>query len=225
VGAKQDWLLSLSEKWVLKWGADVSNGNAGYDYSNRIGRERVLNGSVVTTYDSTSTMLSPSGSTAGLYLAQRVRPWSPLTIETGLRWDRQSHTGESEWLPRVNAVLAIDRNTTLRAAWGRYAQPHALFQLGVQDGLTAFEQAERAVQYVAGIERNLGAGLSGRVEVYRRDESELRTRYRNLDNTIEPVSEVETDRRECTSTRHRAAAAAPRRALQLVGQLRLRARL
>jgi hypothetical protein len=194
VGAKQDWLLSLSEQWVLKWGADLSHGNADYDYYNRIGRERLVNGSVVTTYDSTATVLSPSGSTAGLYLAQRVRPWSPLTIETGVRWDQQSYTSQAEWLPRVNAALAIDRHTTLRAAWGRYAQPHALFQLAVQDGVTAFEQAERAVQYVAGIERTLGAGLSARVEVYRRDESELRTRYRNLQNTIEPAFEVEADR-------------------------------
>ena len=194
VGAKQDWLLSLSEQWVLKWGADISRGNASYDYTNRIGRENVVNGRVVTTYDSVATVLAPTGNAVGLYVAQRVRPWSPLTVEAGLRWDRQSHTDEAEWLPRLNAALAIDRSTTLRAAWGRYAQPHALFQLRVQDGEDAYEPAERAVQYVAGIERNLGAGLIARVELYRRDESDLRTRFRNLQNTIEPAFEVESDR-------------------------------
>ncbi len=194
LGIKQDWRASISERFALKWGAELRRGRTDYDYYNRIGRERVVGGSGITSYDSTATRLAPQGSEIGLYLAQRVRPWAPLTLETGLRWDRQTYTDEAQFSPRINLALALSGRTTLRAAWGRYAQPHALYQLQVQDGEDTFAGAERAEQIVAGLERDFGNGISARVEAYRRKESDLRPRYRNLGNQIEAVSEVEDDR-------------------------------
>jgi outer membrane cobalamin receptor len=177
---------------------------ADYDYYKRVGRERVENGRVVVGYDSSAANLSPEGTDISAYLAQRVRPWNALTLETGLRWDRQGHTADTQISPRLNLALALGARTTLRAAWGRYAQPHALYQLNVQDGEEAFSPAERAEQIVAGVEHKLGPGLSARVEAYRRNESDLRARYLNLSNVIEPVAEVEEDRRRFDPTGGRA---------------------
>jgi outer membrane cobalamin receptor len=193
-GLKQDWLASISPDIALKWGFETRRSTADYDYFKRIGRERIESGQVVGYIDSSAVVAAPRGTDVGLYIAPRVRPWAPLTLEAGLRWDRQSHTREDQLSPRLNLALALGAQTTLRAAWGRYAQPHPLYELQVKDNESTFGPAERAEQWVAGIERSFGRGITTRLEAYRRDESDLRTRYRNLLTGIEPVAEVEDDR-------------------------------
>ncbi len=194
IGAKQDWQANLSERFALKWGAEARSSSADYDYYSRIRRNRIESGQRIQTYDSIKVALSPASTDLSAYLAQRMRPWSPLTLETGLRWDRQSVTGRDQVSPRVNAALSLDAHTTLRAAWGRYAQPQLLYQLHVQDGERQFNQPERAEQMVLGLERSFSRGISVRVETYRRNEFDLRPRFRNLRGNIEPVAEVEGDR-------------------------------
>jgi hypothetical protein len=194
IGAKQDWRLSLSDRVALKWGIEAKHGTADYDYYNRIGRVRVESGRVVNDFDSTRTILSPTNDEVSGYLAPRFRPWTPLTLETGLRVDRQSLTNQVQVSPRVNAAFALDSRTTLRGAVGRYTQPHELFELQVQDGEKTFYPAARAMQMVAGLERDVGIGITTRLEVYRRYESDLRPIYRNVVGRIEPVGEIEADR-------------------------------
>jgi outer membrane cobalamin receptor len=195
LSARQDWRASISERFALKWGFELKRGRATYDYFRWVARDSIAAGQIILDQDTSTIALRPAGTDFGVYIAQRIRPWQPLTLETGIRWDRQSHTDEDQFSVRVNLALALDAHTTLRAAWGRYAQPHALYQLQVQDGEQRFSPAERAVQIVAGLERQLGHGILARLEAYRRDESELRPRFRNLSNVIEPVAEVQSDRR------------------------------
>jgi outer membrane cobalamin receptor len=192
---RQDWRAALTQNYALKWGFELERGSAEYDYFKRVAADRVVDGQVSERQDTSEVVASPAGTRLGVYLAQRIRPWQPLTLETGLRWDRQSHTDQSQLSPRINLALALGERTTVRAAWGRYTQPHALHQLQVQDGDVTFYGAERAVQIVAGVERRFANGISARVEAYRRNESDLRPRYRNLNNVIGPVAEVEGDRR------------------------------
>ena len=194
VGVKQDWKADLHERFALKWGGELRRSNADYDYYNKIGRVRIDAGQRIQFYDSADISLSASSTDASAYLAQRMRPWPRLTLETGLRWDRQSVTGTEQWSPRVNAALALGERTTVRAAWGRYAQPQLLYQLHVQDSEQQFHEPERAEQMVVGLEHNFGRGITARLETYRRNEFDLRTRYRNLRSTVEPVAEVEDDR-------------------------------
>jgi hypothetical protein len=193
-GVKQDWRVSVSDDVAMKWGFEAKRGAADYDYENRIGRARVESGQLVSAFDSTRTALSPDGNEFSAYLAPRLRPWSPLTIEAGVRWDQQTLTDQTEISPRVNAALALGSRTTLRAAWGRYAQPHALYELNVQDGQRAFYPADRATQIVTGVERDVGRGITARVEVYRRTETDLRPRFRNVANRVEAIGEAELDR-------------------------------
>ena len=192
-GVKQDWRFS-TDQVLLKWGGEVRSGSANYDYYRRVGRGGVVNGEYVIRYDSLDIALSPEGTNTSAYAAARVRPFRALTMEAGLRWDRQSHTSESQLLPRVNAALAIDGRTTLRAMFGRYAQPQALFQVQIRDGDTTFYPAESAYQFVVGVERMITSDVAARVEAYRRDESDLRPRFRNLAIAPEPVAEIEDDR-------------------------------
>lgn len=193
--ARQDWQATLSERFALKWGFELRRGRAQYAYFNWVARDHVEAGQIVTEKDTSTISLTPSGTDGGVYVAQRIRPWRPLTLETGIRWDRQSYTRDDQVSPRVNVALTLDPRTTLRAAWGRYSQPHALYQLQAQDGERSFSPAEHALQLVAGLERQFDHGIVARVEAYRRDESDLRPRFRNLSNVIEPVAEVQSDRR------------------------------
>lgn len=192
-GIKQDWQFG-TERVLFKFGGDVRSGDADYTYYKRQADYTVRNGVVVRPADSIGAVIAPSGTSTGAYIAQRVRPWQRLTLEAGLRWDRQSYTKETEWSPRVNAALNLPGATTLRAAWGRYAQPEQLFQIHVQDAETTIMPAERAEQLVFGLEKQLGGSITARVETYRRREWSLRPRYYNLGNSIEAVGEVGTDR-------------------------------
>ncbi|MGH7471901.1 MAG: carboxypeptidase regulatory-like domain-containing protein, partial [Longimicrobiales bacterium] len=96
LGAKQDWLASISDNVALKWGFEARRSSADYDYFKRIGRGRAEAGQWVTYVDSSAVRVRPEGTDVGFYFAPRVRPVSALTLEAGLRWDRQSHTGEDQ---------------------------------------------------------------------------------------------------------------------------------
>ena len=192
-GIKQDWQAG-GERVLLKWGGELRTGDADYSYYRRKAYFVVQDGVLVRPVDSVDVAFDRSGTSAGFYVAPRVRPWSRLTVEAGLRWDRQSYVPETEWSPRINAAIALPLQTTLRAAWGRYAQPQQLFQIPVQDGETTVHQAERAEQLVLGVEKQFSNYITARIEAYRRREWSLRPRYYNLSNAIEAVGEVGTDR-------------------------------
>jgi outer membrane receptor for ferrienterochelin and colicins len=59
-----------------------------------------------------------------VYLQDEWKPWSPLTINYGLRFDRYSaYSSGSQVSPRVNAVWEFDTGTTLHGGYSRYFTP------------------------------------------------------------------------------------------------------
>ena len=202
-GLRQDWQFDLHDRFLLRAGLELTAVQATYDYFKFRRDVVVRNGAVQTSYDTTRVDLSPDGTERAGWIVQRMRPWQALTVEAGIRYDQQTVTNDDQWSPRLNAAWSITERTTLRAGWGRYAQPQRLHQLNVQDGEAEFSPAERAEQIVAGIEHDLH-GVRLRAEAYRRNESELRARYLNLTGSIEPVAEVEGDRYRAARTAGRA---------------------
>ena len=73
-----------------------------------------------------------------------------------------------------------DENNTLNLGWGHVYQSHRSNELDVQDGETAFMEAERAEHMVLGYERKFGQGWSLRTELYQREIDDPRIRYENL---------------------------------------------
>src|SRR5580698_6733064 len=62
-----------------------------------------------------------------VYLQDEWKPWSPLTINYGLRFDRYSaYSSGSQVSPRVNAVWEFDTGTTLHGGYSRYFTPPPL---------------------------------------------------------------------------------------------------
>jgi outer membrane cobalamin receptor len=219
VTLRQDWTAALADRLALRWGYDLRTGWADYGYF--AWRERtVLDADTLARVrDTTIARLAPTGTAFGVYVAPRVRPLSPLTLEAGLRLDRHSWTGEHTWSPRVNAAYALGRRTTIRAAWGLYHQAHGLHQLAVQDGDPRFYPAERAEHRVLGLEHQLGSGIALRAEAYERRSSRLRPRFVNLNDYTEVFPEVQGDRARLDPTRGRA------RGLELLAERRLGGKL
>lgn len=203
-GLRQEWSWSMSESALLKWGAEVRSLGSSYDYLGWLDQNIVRNDSFVVARDTTQATLSPGGTTVGAWLAVRAQPWARLTVEAGLRWDRQSYTGEHTLGPRLNAAYALDRLTTARAAWGIYYQAEGLQQIAVGDGQTAFYPAERAEHRVLGLEQQLPGGVGLRLEAYERRYSRLRPEYLNLRDNLDLVPELQADRVRFTPSTGRA---------------------
>jgi hypothetical protein len=192
-GLRQDWTYQLSDRWLMKAGLDAKSASADYDYFAWHEDFLVSNGQVVARFDTVHASAAPAGTMLGAYVSQRVRPWRPLTLELGAEWSRQSYTDEDHVNPRVNVALGAGR-TTLRGAWGRYAQAQGLHELQVQDGVDRFFPAEHAEHRVLSVEHGLPSGVELRAELYERRTDDLRPRFINLDNTDDSFPEVTPSR-------------------------------
>lgn len=65
-----------------------------------------------------------SGTLLGAYAANRLRLLEPLTVEVGLRYDRASHSDDSDFSPRLSTMIDLPNGSLLRLGWGQYRQIH-----------------------------------------------------------------------------------------------------
>lgn len=212
---RQDWSWAAAERALVKFGLAVQSLSGSYDYFSAVDRDTVRNDSLIVLRDTVAAVLAPSGTTIGAHVALRVQPVNPLTVEAGLRWDRQTYVGENETSPRLNASWRLGRATTVRAAWGVYYQAEGVHQIAVGDGETSFFRAERAEHRIIGVERTLPHGLGVRVEAYERRIAQHRPKYLNVGNTGPAFPELMTDRIVITPATGRA------RGLELLLERRL----
>jgi Carboxypeptidase regulatory-like domain len=196
VSVKQDWTVDATPAVSVLFGGEVRNENADYAYT-RNQRALGVTGANVVTLDSqrVNAALAPSGARTSAYGSLRVRPLSSVTVEVGTRADRHAWTQQTTVTPRLNAAWNIAQGTTVRGAWGYYAQAHTLQDLSIVDGDTAFSRAERAEQRIVSLEREFGRGLTTRVEAYQRLITSPRARYFNTDgNSTSALPEGDPDR-------------------------------
>ena len=195
IGFKQDWTLQLRPDHMLKWGINGKSQQAEYDY------ERVSGeaggpppGGGTSPADASVVVLQPEGESYGAYVADRFRLGGVLVAELGLRWDHQTWLDDAQLSPRVNLSYTPRPSTTVRAAWGRFHQSQRLNELQVEDGVSTFYPAQRAVHWLASLEHRFAGGLAVGIEGYEKQLSDLRPRYENLFNPIELFPEAQEDR-------------------------------
>jgi outer membrane receptor protein involved in Fe transport len=138
--------------------------------------------------------LDPAGIDAGAYVAGRFRLLSALTVEVGVRRDRQTLTGETETSPRVNLACALGEGSLLRFGWGRFQQPQQINELQIEDGVLDFFPAQRAEHWEIDFDHLFASGLKLGASAYVKDMTRLRPRYENLFNPIQLFPESEPDR-------------------------------
>lgn len=194
-GLKQDWQIDISDRWFLKTGGELKHLSSSYDYRSFLTSHNYVNDvPVAAQADTVLANLNPSGDRYSVYLSNRFRVISPLTVELGLRYDNVSYTDDALWSPRVNMVYKLGQQTFLRGGWGYFYQSQDIHNLNAPDNDTRFHKAELAKHWVAGLEHTLRNGLNFRVEGYYKELTDLRAQYRNLSNTIEVFQEVQFDR-------------------------------
>lgn len=206
-GLKQDWSLLASDRLLLRWGFDLRRGVADYDYSRR-SMEYVPNTTDPAAPDFSlrtdrlALARNAAGYESALYLTNRVRVVSSLTAELGVRYDRQSHTGDEHLAPRASAALQLSPTTFLRAAWGLYHQSQGVHELFVAYADTGFYRAQRAEHRVLGLEHRFRDGVSLRLEAYERTVADPRPEYRRLSGELEQVPDEDpSDRMRIQPTR------------------------
>jgi len=143
-----------------------------------------------------TALLRPEGQQYGAYLNWRLEPASTMTADLGLRWDREtlSGNGDGEVSPRAVLLWKPREDTRLRFSWGRFVQAQGINELAVSDGETRFLPPQRAIHLVASLERRLAPGLELRIEAYRKDYDRLLPRYENLLNPLVVLPELKPDR-------------------------------
>jgi hypothetical protein len=200
VGLRQDWTLNLTEHALIRTGFEYKSSDARYDYNLYRELWSVSSGNLLTTTRTVNYSLRPDGDSEAAHAALRVQPWTPLVIETGVRFERHSYTDDSGWSPRLNASLALDKHTALRAAWGIYRQAEGLQDLSMQDRDTSFHPSERAEQRVIGISHTLDSGIDLRLEAYQRLSTHLRSQWLNVVDPFNVIPEILYDRERLDPT-------------------------
>ncbi len=141
---------------------------------------------------------------AGAFVVERYGLGARSTLEMGLRWDRQSATGEAQWSPRLGLAHALGEATTLRAAWGLYHQAQGVDELAIEDGDLAVYPAERAEQRLLSLDHRFPGTLALRLTAYDQRLSRLRPRYENLFDPLDLFPGLGADRVRIAPQRGRA---------------------
>jgi outer membrane receptor protein involved in Fe transport len=196
LGFKQDWILETSRSHLFKWGADLRRMRSTYHYHRYSETLDLLaDGGEPADVTEVESHLHPSGWQIGLYAADRFRLAPGVTVETGMRWDRQTWTpGDDQISPRLNLVWELGSVGTVRASWGRYAQSQGVHELQVEDGVNTFFPAQWAEHQVLSFESAPSSGIGFKAEVYRKTMTDLRPRFENLFEPFEWFPAGERDR-------------------------------
>ena len=194
VGLKQNWNWELSERFFLKSGFEARQLNANYDYFFSLNDWRINSqDSLVFIDQKIDIKKKPSGQQANVWVTGRFMALPKLFVETGLRYDFTSYTGDKLFSPRVSVAYAISKKTFLRAAYGHYYQTQFINNLDVYHGNDKFDPAELSTHYVLGFEHQLRQGVQLRVEAYYKDISRLSPTFQNLRDPWEVFLETRND--------------------------------
>ncbi|MBI2427837.1 MAG: TonB-dependent receptor, partial [Ignavibacteriales bacterium] len=109
---------------------------------------------------------------SSLFAQTNYTVFNPLTISAGLRFDHFEMLNETNLSPRLAASYRITDRTTLNAAWGKFVQSPATYQIS-PDPRNLLLQSVHAEHYIAGIEHRLGDDTKMLIEVYRKDLSDV----------------------------------------------------
>ena len=146
------------------------------------------------------TTLKPERERVGLFAAYRWQVLDDLTSELGIRSQRTITAGTTaeSWLfdPRLSLRYELTPSWDLRAHWGRFHQTDEVHELKVEDGLTAFPEAQESDHFILGVDHRLRNGIALRAEWFRKFQRDPRARFENLLDPLTVLPEIGPDRVE-----------------------------
>ncbi len=190
---RHDWRFNLSDRQHLRSGIEVRRLESDYDYNFlNVVTDPVFTDQV--SIDERRIDLERSGWAYGWFLADRFRFGERLTLEAGLRWDRQTYSDDSQWSPRLNIVAELGPRTTLRASWGHYWQAQGIEELQVIDGVDSFHPAQQNRQLTVALDQRFGERSRLSVQAYDKRLLDPRPRFENLFDSFDIFPEGQSDR-------------------------------
>ncbi len=164
---RQELLLTLPWRQSLELGAEMHRLKTDLDLRFS---QAVQDGS--SAYTSLASIRSARHfNRYGGWLIHTSHPVRSLAVDLGLRFDRAEINGRNELWPRLAATWQATPKTRLRAAYGVHTQSPGYEKLSQADYLLDFSKDgrlaldnERATHAVGGVERDLGRGVTARVE-------------------------------------------------------------
>ncbi len=186
------------ESHILSWGVLASRQTARFDY-----RSRADYSGFYLAYPGVPESLErdiqtrPSGYSYAAYVSDRFQPTPELTINAGLRWDKQTYTGtrdDTQISPRISMLYTLDPKVDVRLSWGRFHQSQGIGQLQVEDGVEHYFPAQQADQLIAGLSVRFNDNWSLRSELYQKNYNDLRLRFENLLDPVPLIPELAPDR-------------------------------
>ncbi|MBI5422807.1 MAG: TonB-dependent receptor [Opitutae bacterium] len=211
---RQDWNIADSGQLLVRAGWQLGRDRAEYSYHLYREDAVVVNGVVTAVPRTINLAPAPDNDAAGAFVATRYAVAPSVAVEPGLRFDRNSATGDRDWSPRLNAAWQLAPRTTLRAACGAYAQAQGAHELAVSFGDDKFHPSEKAEHRVIGLEQRLPGDVNFRVEAYERLTHDPRPQWFNRYDTYGIFPEAQTDRILLAPTRAHA------RGLELIARRR-----
>ena len=180
-GLKQDWLVEVAPSLLWEFGFDLRRQQADYQIQSQVWQDpNDPSEDPLGLYPvETAADGRQRGTLVGAYAASRLQVFEPLTAEIGLRYDRASHSGDSDLSPRLSAMVDLPRGALLRLGWGQYRQIHDIHdEFALIEG-GDYAPSELSTQWTAGIERLFSNGTGVRLEAYYKYSDNPRPVYRN----------------------------------------------
>ncbi|MCX6132315.1 MAG: TonB-dependent receptor [Ignavibacteriales bacterium] len=106
------------------------------------------------------------------FLQSTWKPWVQMSVTAGVRYDYFSFTREATISPRLSASYQVTSRTAFNAAYGRFYQTPASYQIAL-DPLNQQLRSSSATHYIFGVEHLLRDDLRGTLEVYYKDLSNV----------------------------------------------------
>ena len=196
ISARQEFTIQASPEHLVSAGLELHRLNTGVGFTITGDRnESEANGSSIFGGSGLPDELESSleGTRGGLWIQDTYAPSSRVSVEPGLRVDWSTVNGRVTLSPRVAASYALGGGARVRAAVGLYTQSPGYEKLIQSDYFIDLSAArelkllhERATHLVVGVEQDLGADVTARVEGY----------YKRFGDLLIGRLETEAERRD-----------------------------
>ena len=194
ISVRQAFDVQLSTEHLVSAGLEIHRLTSGVGFTISGDRnDNEANGSSIFGGSGLPDALQSSldGTRGGLWVQDTYAPSSRVSVEPGLRVDWSTVNRRVTVSPRVAGTYALGGGARLRAAFGRYTQSPGYEKLTQSDFFIDLSAArelrllhEKATHVVVGVEQDLGADLTVRVEGY----------YKRFDDLLVGRLEAEAER-------------------------------
>jgi len=141
---KQDWQYHFAQNHMIMAGIEIKSLYSNYNYESKyqfidpFSSQLDQFGKVYK-----HTALNIKGRSYAVYFSDRFKVNEALTIEPGLRWDKQTYADEQQFSPRINFDYSNSSNNRFKFSWGVYQQAQGIQQLQVEDGIETFRPVQK----------------------------------------------------------------------------------